>query len=461
MPLDDETCDDSRRMTGPDLDPLAGIMVVLAAGRPASHAVEVGAAGIEIGRGALDGLLENDERISRRHVRIARRGSGWAIEDMGSRNGTYVDGRVLAAAESYVGRPALVRVGRTLLWALDDVRSLLGHSSGPDGGEGPVVGGILRRALGEIALASRSSDTLLALGESGAGKELAARAFHEARHAADSSAPFIAVNCAAIPEGLAERLLFGAKKGAYSGAATDSDGYIQAAHQGTLFLDEIAELDPLVQAKLLRVLETREVLPLGASRPRKVDISICAASHKRLRDEVSAGRFREDLYFRIGRPEVEIPPLRERLDEIPWFIARELRRVSPGLSASVGFVEACALRPWPGNVRELLREVTRAAHRALETTSAVVEPEHLLEEAGAAMRPATTATTQSAPRAGLSRWSDDEIRRALSDNGGNVRATARALDVHRNQLRRWLEKNGPAVPPEADAETLPPGPDDD
>ena len=380
---------------------------------------------------------------------------------MGSRNGTYVDGRVLAAGESYVGRPALVRVGRTLLWALDDVRSLLGHSSGPDGGEGPVVGGILRRALGEIALASRSSDTLLALGESGAGKELAARAFHEARHGAGSNAPFVAVNCAAIPEGVAERLLFGAKKGAYSGAASDADGYVQAAHQGTLFLDEIAELDPLVQAKLLRVLETREVLPLGASRPKKVDISICAASHRRLRDEVSAGRFREDLYFRIGRPEVEIPPLRERLDEIPWFIARELRRASPELSASVGFVEACALRPWPGNVRELLREVTRAAHRALETASKVVEPEHLLDEAGAAMRPATAATTPSAPRAGLSRWSDDEIRRALSDNGGNVRATARALDVHRNQLRRWLEKNGTAVPPESDAETLPPGPDDD
>jgi transcriptional regulator with GAF, ATPase, and Fis domain len=446
MPVDDETCDDSRRMTGPGLDPLAGIMVVLAAGRPASHAVEVGPAGLEIGRGALDGLLENDERISRRHVRIARRTSGWSVEDLGSRNGTYVDGRLLGPGEPFVGRPALIRVGRTLVWALDDVRSLLGHTAPPDSGDGPIVGGVLRRALGEIALASRSSDTLLVLGESGAGKELAAKAFHEARHGAESAAPLVAVNCAAIPEGLAEGLLFGARKGAYSGATNDSEGYIQAAHQGTLFLDEIAELDPLVQAKLLRVLETREVMPLGASRPKKVAISICAASHRRLRDEVAAGRFREDLYFRIGRPEVQIPPLRERLDEIPWFIARELRRVSPELTGSAAFVEVCALRPWPGNVRELLREVTRAAHRAIEAKSAVVEPEHLLDEAGVAMHPAPEGSGPSAPRAGLTRWSEDEIRKALSDNGGNVRATARALEVHRNQLRRWLEKHGDGAP---------------
>jgi transcriptional regulator of acetoin/glycerol metabolism len=455
MPVDDETCDDSRRLTERGSLPLAGIVVVLAAGRPAAHAVEVGPAGLEVGRGALGGLLENDERISRRHVRIARRAASWEIQDLESRNGTYVDGRALASGETFAGRPALLRIGRSLLWALDDVRPLLGtlvtSASAPDVDEGPIVGGILRRAFGEIALASRSSDTLLVLGESGAGKELAARAFHEARHGSTPGAPFVAVNCAAIPEGLAERLLFGARKGAYSGAASDAEGYIQAADRGTLFLDEIAELDPLVQAKLLRVLETREVLPLGASRPKKVEIGICAASHRRLRDEVAAGRFREDLYFRIGRPEVQIPPLRERKDEIPWFLARELRRISPDLSASVAFVEACALRPWPGNVRELLREVTRAAHRALEARSDVVEPEHLLAEAGVAMGAAPPA-----PRtAGLSRWSDEDIRRALTDNDGNVRATARALDVHRNQLRRWLEKHGPSARQD-DGKTLPP-----
>jgi transcriptional regulator with PAS, ATPase and Fis domain len=139
-------------------------------------------------------------------------------------------------------------------------------------------------------------------------------------------------------------------------------------------------------------------------------------------------------------------------------VERELRRVSSELSASVAFVEACALRPWPGNVRELLREVTRAAHRALEAQSPVVEAEHLLEEAGAAMRP---GASPGATRAGLSRWSDEEIRRALADNAGNVRATARALDVHRNQLRRWVEKHVPSAARDASGETLPPGDADD
>jgi transcriptional regulator with PAS, ATPase and Fis domain len=307
---------------------------------------------------------------------------------------------------------------------------------------------------GEIALASRAGDTLYLRGESGSGKELAARAFHEAQFGAGSAAPFVAVNCAAIPEGLAERLLFGARKGAYSGASADAEGYVQAAHGGTLFLDEIAELDSQVQPKLLRMLETREVLPLGAARPRKVDIRICAASHKSLRDEVRDGRFREDLYFRIGRPEVVVPPLRERLDEIPWLIARQLLGADPRLAASVTLIESCALGAWPGNVRELMREIRRAAHRALEEGVTVVQPHHLAAEAGAPLgtsvsgpppegeRGARTGQT-SAPSAAktAASWSDEQIVQALADNGGNVRGTARALGMHRNQLRRWLEKH--------------------
>jgi DNA-binding NtrC family response regulator len=446
----DETCDDSQRFTVVRLDPKPGVLVIVAAARPALLPFEVGEAGLELGRGMPAGALENDERASRRHVRVRRRGAGWTVEDLGSRNGTFVDGQALGSGEVHLSRQAIVRIGRSLLWLLDDIRPFLGQSPPSiESSETPVVGGVLRRALGEIALASRASDTLLVLGESGAGKELAARAFHEARHGAGSSAPFVAVNCAAIPEGLAERLLFGARKGAFSGASSDADGYVQAADRGTLFLDEIAELDPLVQAKLLRVLETREVLPLGASRTKKVEISVVTASHRRLREEVAAGRFREDLYFRIGRPEVAIPPLRERIDEIPWFVARVLHGVDPRLAASAGFVEVCALRPWPGNVRELLREVTRAAHRALEVGSEAVEPDHLLPEAGIPVTPATPPANAGPKRPGMARWSDEQIRAALADNKGNVRATARALDVHRNQLRRWLERNG--TPPADDA----------
>jgi transcriptional regulator with PAS, ATPase and Fis domain len=267
-----------------------------------------------------------------------------------------------------------------------------------------------------------------------------------------ASAPFVAVNCAAVPEGLAERLLFGARRGAYSGAATDQAGYIQAADGGTLFLDEIAELDLRVQAKLLRVLETREVLPLGATRPEPVELRVCVAAHANLREEVRAERFREDLYYRVGRPEVLIPPLRERVDELSWLIAAEVARVDPALKVSVRLVEACALRPWPGNVRELLGEARRAAHRALSAGKAEVGEEELALEAGERLsdRPAKDPGAE----ARIITLQDDEtkIAAALAESGGNVTQAARTLGVHRNQLRRWLSKRSPSAPSEPEDE---------
>jgi DNA-binding NtrC family response regulator len=458
MPPDDETRDDSLRMPEPQLTPRPGLVVILAAGRPAALAFEVGSGGLVVGRSVPSRALEDDDRVSRQHVRLSRQDAGrWKVDDLASRNGTFVAGRRLESSDVF-SSPVLVRIGRSLLWAVDDVRPF--EDGGPAPEDGPVIGGALRRAFGAIALAAQAGDTVCILGESGAGKELAALAFHEARRGTATNAPFVAVNCAAIPEGLAERLLFGTRKGAFSGAGADADGYVQAADGGTLFLDEVAELDALVQAKLLRVLESREVLPLGASRPKKVTLSVCVASHKSLRDEVGGGRFREDLYYRIGRPEIRVPALRDRLDEIPRFIERELRQVDPRLSASVALVEACAIRAWPGNVRELLGEVRSAAHRAVQAQVLVVEPEHLAGDAGkelaspqarqASDRAGRSSETSSAPPSGedVRRKqrssgpppSDDDIRRVLADNAGNVRATARALGMHRNQLRRWLDR---------------------
>lgn len=446
MPRYDETRDDSDYARETRRRPRPGVVAILMAGEPASVAIEVGASGLEIGRGLPNGLLEADDRVSRRHVSVRRARDGWQVADLESRNGTFVAGEPLGAgSERAFPGDVLVRAGRSLLWAVDDIapfqESAL-HEGVPTGR--PVLGGRSQRVWSEIELASRSGSTLYVRGESGVGKELAARAFHEARFGRGTKAPFVAVNCAAIPHGLAERLLFGAQRGAYSGATTDSEGYIQAAHRGTLFLDEIAELDPLVQAKLLRVIELREVLPLGATRPRSVDIAVCVASHRSLREEVAAGRFREDLYFRLGRPEVQLLPLRERLDELPFLIARELGSIESTLSASVGFVEACALRRWPGNVRELLLEVRRAAHRALSERSTCVEAHHLAPEAGVSI--VRESELQTGSRLAARPPSDEEIERALGENGGNVRGTARALGMHRNQLRRWLDKRAGAGP---------------
>jgi DNA-binding NtrC family response regulator len=414
--------------------PRPGLVLLFAAGAPVTAGLELPRQGLELGRELPRDLFEQDDRVSRLHARVEKKDGGLWLEDLGSRNGTFVNGeRVHGRVQ--LAPNALVRIGRSLLWAVEDVSPFARPKRDRDSGTEAFVGGRLARAFAELALASKGGDPICLRGESGTGKELAARAFHSARFGENSAHPFVAVNCAAIPEGLAERLLFGARRGAYSGANTDTEGYVQAADGGTLFLDEIADLDPLVQAKLLRVLETREVLQLGASKPRPVVIQVCVASHKSLREEVAQGRFREDLYFRVGRPEINIPPLRERLDEIPWLVQRELRGVSTELSASVNFIENCALRLWPGNVRELLREVRRAARQALEAQHTQLDVQHLADDAGRGFdaRPAAER-----PRVALP--SDEQIESALAQHGGNVRGTARALGMHRNQLRRWLDK---------------------
>ncbi|MEO8182842.1 MAG: sigma 54-interacting transcriptional regulator [Deltaproteobacteria bacterium] len=430
-----ETVEQTGRGSEHTVSSRPGAVSVLDAGRPSQRVLEVPRLGLELGRGNPEGVFENDERVSRRHVQLSSVRGCWGVTDLESRNGTYVNGERVQGYAEFDGS-VLVRLGNSLIWAVPDVTPYGARAAPPHSPGAPVIGGLLRRAWEQIEIASRAGDTLLIRGESGSGKELAARHLHEICFGAGSNAPFIAVNCAAIPEGLAERLLFGAKRGAYSGAAADAPGYIAAADGGTLFLDELAELDPLVQAKLLRVLETREVLPLGDARPRPVQIRVCAATHENLREAVSTGRFRQDLYFRLGRPEVILPPLRERIDELPWLIQSELQRTRPECHSSASFVEACALRPWPGNVRELLREVRLAAHVLPEGTR-VLLARHLSPDAGRSIEPASV-TRASAPPDGAQM--EQQIETALSDHQGNVTRAAKALGLHRNQLRRWLSK---------------------
>jgi transcriptional regulator with PAS, ATPase and Fis domain len=252
----------------------------------------------------------------------------------------------------------------------------------------------------------------------------------------------VAINCATIPAALAERMLFGARRGAYSGADSDADGYVQSADGGTLFLDEIADLDPTIQAKLLRVIETREVLPLGATKPRRISFGLVTATHRSLREAVAKQRLREDLFYRIGRPEVTLPLLHERPEEIPWLLAETARGVRSDLALHAQFVEACLLRPWPGNVRELIAEARRSAHEAVAAGATLVEERFLDAHAG---RPVDArADPDGIAAAGAPLSNDAEIEAALRDEGGNVTAAARRLGVHRNQLRRWIARRANA-----------------
>jgi transcriptional regulator of acetoin/glycerol metabolism len=434
------TVDESVLVADAEDRAVPGLVVVFSGGRPQCAMVRLDAKPIVLGRFPGDGVVVvDDDRVSRRHTQVMRKGDGVRVTDLDSRNGTFVDG-VKIADETYGSLPRVLRVGQSLLAFVPDLRPYF--MGGPvELSEHEVIGPVLGRARRAVLRGAESGDSLLLTGPSGSGKELAARAFHAA---SGSRGSFVAVNCATIPTGLAERLLFGARRGAYSGANADSEGYVQAADGGTLFLDEIAELDLSVQPKLLRVLELHEVVSLGASHPRKVDVRICAATLKDLRDEVATGRFREDLYYRIGRPEVRLPPLVERPEDIPHLVARELTRVDARLTPHTSLLETCALRAWPGNVRELIREIRQAGREALADARTSVKDKDLAEAAGREMtggrKPTTPAGGTAA--AALPEVSREAIERALRTTSGNVTQSARTLGMHRNQLRRWLAKNG-------------------
>lgn len=420
-----ETREAARPSRPRDPAPVPGVLLVATAGQPTLSASSISDSTLTLGR-ASSALLIDDELTSRQHTEIRSVGTRWCVRDLESRNGTYVDGVLTDQLRNVQAR--VVRIGQSLFVLVADVTPYLGKTLLED--DGRVMGPALQQVYNKIQRFGQIGDTLHIMGPSGSGKELAARAFH--RHGASLNGPFIAVNCAAIPDGVAERLLFGSVRGAFSGAE-DAEGYLQAAHQGTLFLDELAELDLKVQAKLLRVLETREVTRLGSSKPTRVELQVVSATHSNLRKAVAEGGFREDLYFRIGRPALSLPPLQDRPEEIPWLIDRTLARLDDQLVADVTLMEACLLRPWPGNVRELSAEITRAAHQALVEDRTEVTAQDLDELAG---RPWTEPDGESSPTA------PDQalVKDVLAKEKGNVSAAARRLGLHRNQLRRLMTK---------------------
>lgn len=425
-----ETIDETAHGKADPARALPGAIVVFAGDAPTYRVLPLRNGELVLGR---DRELPRDERLSRQHVAIERAGDRLRVRDLDSRNGTFVDGRRVTS-EVLAPGPHVLRIGRTLLVVRDDVRRFVGRSIETEGDV--VVGPLLADALQSVKDAARGSGNLLVIGESGTGKERAAALFHASSD--KPSGPFVVVNCATIPQGVAERLLFGARRGAYSGAE-NAEGYVQAAERGVLFLDELGELELDVQAKFLRVLEAREVLPLGGTAPKKIDVRFCFATHRDLRAQVAAGKFRADLYHRIVHPEVVLPPLRERIEDVGWLIARELVNVDRLLSPHVRLVETCMLRPWPGNVRELLQQIRRAATAAKSAGETVVGDEHLDPRAGTRFEPPQESARAAAEGSSHSKQSLEE---ALARNEGNVAATARALGLHRTQLYRYLRRFG-------------------
>ncbi|MFO0589795.1 MAG: sigma 54-interacting transcriptional regulator [Polyangiaceae bacterium] len=431
--METQTVEDAKERRD-DKRAVPGLVVVHSGERPRLHVFPFQDGAVEIGRDELAAANIVDARVSRRHVRVELRDGVAGVRDQGSRNGTWADGQPVSGSHERAAR-VVVRIGHTLLLPVDDVGPYEVPGISVNGGV--VMGPALAAVHERITVLGKSGANLLLRGATGSGKELAARAFHAAAGDA-ATRPFVALNCATIPRELAERILFGARRGAFTGAAADAEGIVQSAHGGTLFLDEIAELDAAVQAKLLRVLETHELLPLGALRPVRVDVRLCAATHKDLRGEVTAGRFREDLFFRIGRPEVRLAPLAERREEIPWLAHEAAARAAKGVLPGAGFVEACLLRSWPGNVRELLAEVRAAAITAAADGRAVLDASDLDETAGLALH--VEPEDEASPKAAAIEATD--VDAALRAERGNVVRAASRLGISRARMRRLIERHG-------------------
>jgi two-component system response regulator FlrC len=300
----------------------------------------------------------------------------------------------------------------------------------------PVAEDPVSRKLLELSARVAQSDvTVLLNGESGTGKEVLARFIHT--HSKRSAGPFVAVNCAAIPEQMLEALLFGHEKGAFTGAQARSIGKFVQANGGTLLLDEVTEMDLGLQAKLLRVLQEREVEPLGASKPVILDVRVVATSNRDLEQAVREGAFREDLYYRLSVFPLRIAPLRERLGDIGALAERFIAERSPQpLSLSAGALARLKAHPWPGNVRELQNVMQRALLLAGDEAS--IEPHHLVLGDNRAAPPAVPAA------AGLVNelW-EEETRRivaALEANGGMRRHAAEQLGISDRTLRYKLSK---------------------
>jgi DNA-binding NtrC family response regulator len=319
--------------------------------------VPVTSAGVVVGKDPTCDAPVDDAFVSARHLRIEPRGGRWHLVDLGSTNGTFISGARVASAELPLGLPV----------ALGDAEIVLEPREAPEPARAEAFEGMITRDPGmrqvfELVERVGPSDAAVAiLGETGTGKELVARALHARSGRRD--APFIPVNCSAIAETLIESELFGHEKGAFSGAERMRKGAFEEADRGTIFLDEIGELPLDLQPKLLRVLELGEVKRVGASRPITVSVRIVAATHRDLRAAVRAGKFREDLYYRLCVVPITVPPLRQRRGDVRALAETFLARAAPrGLAVRFAPEALAKLEgyDWPGNVRQLRNVVQRA-----------------------------------------------------------------------------------------------------
>ncbi|MBZ5514234.1 MAG: sigma-54 dependent transcriptional regulator [Acidobacteriia bacterium] len=349
--------------------------------------------------------------------------------------------KLIVRKELDVGR--LREENRSLREALGrryEFKNIVAHSAG------------MQEVLATVERVAPTNSTVLLGGESGVGKDLIARALHQ--HSRRASGPFVKINCTAIPENLLESELFGYEKGAFTGAVGSKPGKFELADKGTIFLDEIGDVPGSIQVKLLRVLQDREFERLGGTKTLKVDVRVVAATNQDLRAALEQGTFREDLYYRLNVVPINIPPLRDRKEDIPYLVDHFIERFTREAGKPIKGITPAALKllmefHWPGNVRELENIIERAV--ALSTGDMLDAPDIRLDLSPA--KPAGADIAASALSAGgtfpppgmtLEQFEDEMIKEAVRRSNGNKSQAARLLGLSRNALRYRLSKMGVA-----------------
>ncbi|MFZ6184670.1 sigma 54-interacting transcriptional regulator [Nannocystis pusilla] len=392
-------------------------------------------------------LVLGDPTVSRQHLEITLVSRGWALHDLDSRNGTFIgDVRV---GEVVVDRDTRVRVGGTEL-RLQPLRSPVAVPLPAGDGFGPLLGRspAMRRVFEVLGRVAASDATVLITGESGTGKEVAARALHDASPRRDR--PFVVVDCGGLPANLIESELYGHQRGAFTGATAPRDGAFVTADGGTLFLDEVGELPLELQTRLLGALERRQVQPLGASRPRSVDVRVIAATNRDLRKEVNRGGFRTDLYFRLAVVSVHLPPLREHPEDIPQYVAAmlaEWAEAGSQLAVDPETVARLQAQPWPGNVRELRNTIERAVllgelSAAPSPASAELEPAAAPQPASAALVADPTIPFKVGKALLVEQYERSYITALMQRWDQNITRATRAAEIDRVYMLRLLDKYG-------------------
>lgn len=390
-----------------------------------------------LGRDPSCAICLDGNDVSRRHAIIKRIAPDPVpvIADLGSRNGVRVNGQAVTSAP--LARGDVVRVGSFV--------GVVAAAAGKFGEIGPGLwgGAVLHAAVAPLCQAAASSLTIILEGETGTGKEIVARSVH-----AWSGRPgqLLAVNCAALPEALAEGELFGYRRGAFTGADRASPGFFRSASGGTLLLDEVSDLPLPLQAKLLRVLQEGEVQPLGETRPVPVDVRIVVASQQPLMDAVQQGRFRADLLARLDGITVRLPPLRERKEDVPHLFSHLLRGLTEGHAPAVegDVVERLCIHDWPFNVRELVQLVRQLL--VLHPGVSLLQASHLPGRIGSRTSDAGPGRTagKHGPRVEAAGGDGIELPAllvALRASGGNVARASAMLGITRQRAYRLMEGN--------------------